>query len=128
MRNGANGPNRNVRWAFVGLAFAFATLVAAPRPAYAGTVEEDFRTGLSAFNAGDFQTALRLWRPWAEKADPRSEQGIGFMFHRGLAVPVDDVQAAYWFRRAAEHGQGEEFERHQRLYRTISAPMPGGTN
>lgn len=73
----------------------------------AGNAEDDFKLGLSAFNAGDFLTALQLWQPWADKADPRSEQGIGFMYHRGLAVEVDDVKAAYWFRRAAEHGQAE---------------------
>jgi TPR repeat protein len=73
----------------------------------AGTPEEDFRTGLSAFNGGDFATALRLWRPLAEGNDARSQAGVGFMYHRGLGVKTDDVQAAFWLRKAAEQGQAE---------------------
>jgi TPR repeat protein len=72
-----------------------------------GTTDEDFRQGLTAFNTGDYPTALRLWRPLAERDDPRSEAGLGFMYHRGLGVAVDDGEAAIWLRRAAEHGQAE---------------------
>jgi uncharacterized protein len=75
--------------------------------AHAGTSDEDFRRGLSAFNTGDYAAALRLWRPLAEREDPRSEAGIGFMYYRGLGVEVDDREAAVWLRRAAEHGQAE---------------------
>jgi TPR repeat protein len=77
------------------------------RMAHAGTSDDDFRQGLSAFNTGDYVTALRLWRPLAEREEPRSEAGIGFMYHRGLGVGVDDREAAVWLRRAAEHGQAE---------------------
>jgi TPR repeat protein len=75
--------------------------------AHAGTADDDFRQGLTAFNTGDYPTALRLWRPLAERDDPRSEAGLGFMYHRGLGVAVDDGEAAIWLRRAAEHGQAE---------------------
>jgi TPR repeat protein len=73
----------------------------------AGSPEEDFRAGLSAFNGGDFAAALRLWRPLAERNDARSQAGIGFMYHRGLGVKTDDAQAAFWLRKAAEQGQAE---------------------
>ena len=73
----------------------------------AGSPEEDFRAGLSAFNGGDFATAMRLWRPLADHNDARSQAGIGFMYHRGLGVKTDDVQAAFWLRKAAEQGQAE---------------------
>jgi len=75
--------------------------------ASAGTAEEDFRAGLSAFNVGDYAAALNLWRPLAEQDDPRSEAGLGFMYHRGLGLAIDDREAALWLRRAAEHGQPE---------------------
>ena len=44
---------------------------------------------------------------WPSADDPRSEASIGFMYHRGLGVPADDVAAAIWLRRAAEQGQAE---------------------
>ena len=73
----------------------------------AGTQEEDFRRGLSAFNGGDYAGAMRLWRPLAESDEARSQAGVGFMYHRGLGVKTDDAQAAFWLRKAAEQGQAE---------------------
>jgi TPR repeat protein len=88
------------------LLVALALAMAAPG-VRAGSPEQDFRDGLSAFNRGDYAAALGLWRPLAEGDDPRSEAGIGFMYHRGLGVAVDDTQAAFWLRKAAEQGQAE---------------------
>src|SRR6266550_4220467 len=73
----------------------------------AGTDEDDFRRGLSAFNGGDYATALKVWRPLAERDEPRSQAGIGFMYHRGMGVSADDREAAVWLLRAAERGQAE---------------------
>ena len=73
----------------------------------AATDDEDFRRGLSAFDTGDYATALESWRPLAERGEPRSQAGIGFMYHRGLGVTADDREAAVWLERAAEHGQAE---------------------
>ena len=92
-----------LRRLMVGLALC---MIAASAAA-AGTPEEDFRSGLSAFNGGDFAAALRLWRPLAERNEARSQAGIGFMYHRGLGVQTDDAQAAFWLRKAAEQGQAE---------------------
>lgn len=86
------------------LAIVFA---AAASAAVAGSPEEDFRSGLSAFNGGDYAAAMRLWRPLADANDARSQAGIGFMYHRGLGVKTDDVEAAVWLRKAAEQGQAE---------------------
>ena len=89
------------------LAIAVAWSLLAISAIIAGTPEEDFRTGLSAFNSGDYATAMRLWRPLADGNDARSQAGIGFMYHRGLGVETDDAQAAFWLRKAAEQGQAE---------------------
>lgn len=75
--------------------------------ARAGTDEDDFRRGLSAFNTGDYATALKVWRQLAERGEPRSQAGIGFMYHRGMGVRADDREAAAWLLRAAERGQAE---------------------
>jgi TPR repeat protein len=85
----------------------FAWLAICPPFAVAGTPEEDFRAGLSAFNSGDFAAAMRLWRPLADMNEARSQAGIGFMYHRGLGVKTNDLQAAFWLRKAAEQGQAE---------------------
>jgi len=89
------------------LALAVAWSAVAVSAVIAGTPEEDFRSGLSAFNGGDFAAAMRLWRPLADGNDARSQAGIGFMYHRGLGVKTDDAEAAVWLRKAAEQGQAE---------------------
>jgi len=81
-------------------AFSFDTAMAAP-------ADQAFREGLSAYNSGNFERAMRIWIPLAQGEDPASQAGIGFMYHRGLGVATDNGKAAYWLRKAAEHGQPE---------------------
>ena len=69
--------------------------------------DDNFRRGFAAFNSGDYATALQVWRRLAERDEPRSQAGLGFMYHRGMGVRVDDREAAVWLLRAAERGQAE---------------------
>src|SRR5262249_14218070 len=78
-------------------------LLSAAPPATAG----DFRSGLSAYNSGDYVTAFRDWYPLAEHGDGPAEAALGFLFHKGLGVAQDDVEAASWFEKAARKGQAE---------------------
>ncbi len=66
-----------------------------------------FRQGLSAYNSGDYRKAMQIWLPLAQAEDAPSQAGIGFMYHRGLGVATDNRKAAFWLRKAAEHGQPE---------------------
>jgi len=78
-------------------------LLSTAQPAAAG----DFRSGLSAYNRGDYIGAFRDWYPLAEHGDARAQAGLGFLFHKGLGVAQDDVEAASWFEKAAGKGQAE---------------------
>ncbi|HUE65337.1 MAG TPA: tetratricopeptide repeat protein [Rhizomicrobium sp.] len=76
-------------------------------PAMAVPADQGFREGLSAYNSGEFDKAMKIWMPLAQGEDAASQAGIGFMYHRGLGVAIDNHKAAYWLRKAAEHGQPE---------------------
>src|SRR5579863_6915595 len=76
-------------------------------PSVAATADSQFRQGLSAYNSGDYEKAMRIWGPHAEHEDAPSQAGLGFMYHRGFGVAIDHGKAAYWLRKAAEHGQPE---------------------
>ena len=76
-------------------------------PSLAAPADAAFRLGLSAYNSGDFTKAMKIWLPLAEAEDAAAQAGIGFMYHRGMGVPLDNRKAAYWLRKAAEHGQPE---------------------
>jgi TPR repeat protein len=83
----------------------FACLVAPPL--HAAPADQEFRKGLSAYQGNRFDDAMRLWRPLAEREDAPAQAGIGFMYYRGLGVAVDYPKAAFWLRKAAQHGQPE---------------------
>jgi TPR repeat protein len=76
-------------------------------PSSAASDDSGFRAGLSAYNGGDYHKAISIWLPLAQHEEARSQAGLAFIYHHGFGVPVDDKQAVYWSRKAAEHGQPE---------------------
>ena len=60
--------------------------------------------GQSAYAAGRFIDALRIWRPLAEGGDPRAAYGLGLLYDLGQGVGQDAAAAFVWYRRAAEAG------------------------
>jgi hypothetical protein len=60
--------------------------------------------GHAAFNQGDYDTALREWRPLAEQGNPGAQLNLGFMYDNGYGVPQNYKEAIKWYRKAAEQG------------------------
>jgi TPR repeat protein len=69
----------------------------------AGTAQ-DHDTGVAAYNAGDYSSALREWRPLAEQGSRSAQANLGFMYDEGLGVPQNYDEAARWYRLASEQG------------------------
>ena len=69
----------------------------------------DFKKGLDAAKKGNFETALKEWRPLAEQGDSYAQYNLGLMYDYGEGVIEDDTQAVYWYRQAAEqsHAKGQ---------------------
>lgn len=68
------------------------------------TLSADFKAGVAAYKRGDFEAALRAWRPLAEQGNPNAQFNLGLMYNNGKGVPKDDVEAMKWYRMAAEQG------------------------
>ncbi|MDC0081586.1 hypothetical protein OAI34_04220 [Emcibacteraceae bacterium] len=68
------------------------------------TARADYQKGLDAYNAGDYATAMKEWRPLAEQGVARAQANLGFMYENGRGVPEDDVEAVKWYRLAADQG------------------------
>jgi TPR repeat protein len=64
----------------------------------------DFAKGLSAYEKGDYRTALEEWKPLAEEGDAPSEFNVGLLYYDGHGVPQDYPEAVRWFERASERG------------------------
>ena len=69
----------------------------------------DFKKGLDAAKKGNFETALKEWRPLAEQGDSYAQYNLGLMYDYGEGVIEDYTLAVYWFRKAAEqcHTKGQ---------------------
>ena len=74
-------------------------LGAAAVPAVAGPFED----GADAYRAGDYATALRLWRPLADAGNANAQFRLGYMYHDGQGVPQDYAAAAAWYRPAGSY-------------------------
>ncbi len=68
--------------------------------AAAGPLED----GTPAHGRRDYATALRLWRPLAEKGDAAAQWPLGMLYRFGLGVPRNYAEAVKWYRLAAEQG------------------------
>lgn len=60
--------------------------------------------GWTAYNSGDYASALTLWTPLAEQGDTKFQYILGSMYSDGQGVAKDDVEAVKWYLLAAEQG------------------------
>lgn len=87
--------------------------LAAALPAAAGPLED----GIAAYNAKDFDRAVALLMPLAEKdRNAQAEEKIGRLYHRGKGLPKDAVKAAEWYRKAADQGDAAAAARLGSMY------------
>ena len=63
-----------------------------------------YQEGMDAYERGDYDTALKEWRPLAERGNEAAQANLGFMYAKGQGVPQDDQEAVRWSRLAAEQG------------------------
>lgn len=64
--------------------------------------EEDNQRASEAMRAGNYAIAYCIWQPQAEAGDAHAQYNIGWLYHNGYGLAVDDQQALYWWQRAAE--------------------------
>ncbi len=82
-----------LRLSIVGLVF----MLAAPTRA-------DFQAGVEAYKRGDYDTALKEFRPLAEQGDAFVQFNLGVMYIKGQGVLQDYVLAHMWMNLAAAKG------------------------
>ena len=77
----------------VAIALAFSEM----NPVLAGPLKD----GVAAYDAGDYATALRLWRRLADQGDAAAQTMLGAMYNDGRGVPKDYVRPHMWSNLAA---------------------------
>jgi len=63
-----------------------------------------FAVGLAAYDRGDYQAAMKEWRPHAEQGGVAAQYYLGEMYQYGRGVPQQNSEAAKWYRLAAKQG------------------------
>ncbi len=84
--------------------FRAAACLALPLLLSAAPALADVKSGVDAWQAGDYQTAVAEWRPLAVAGDADAQFNLGQAYKLGRGVPADLVQAESWYRRAAKQG------------------------
>ncbi len=64
----------------------------------------DYTEGAIAYIAGNYETAVREFRPLADQGDTNAQFMLGLMYVEGRGVPQDYAEALKWYRLAAAQG------------------------
>lgn len=78
---------------------AVAALMGMTLPALA-----DVKTGVDAWQQGDYAKAIAEWRPLAQSGDPDAQFNLGQAYKLGRGVPADLPTAIDWYRKATQQG------------------------
>jgi TPR repeat protein len=62
---------------------------------------------IAAYGTGDYQAALRLFRPLADQGNMTAQYNLALMFSQGKGAAKDDAEAAKWYRLAADQGYAD---------------------
>jgi len=68
-----------------------------------------YQKGFGAYDRGDYETALKEFRPLAEQGLSQAQYNLGLMYAEGEGVAQDYQEAVRWYRLAAEqdHASGQ---------------------
>jgi len=64
----------------------------------------ELEDGFQAFSAGNYEQALRLWLPLAEKDNDKAQYNLGILYNKGLGVEKNEKTAFIWYKRASANG------------------------
>ena len=84
--------------ATIAIGLVLALLTALPATA------QDYKKGRAAAKRGDYATALKVFKPLAEKGNALAQHALGNLYTNGRGVPRNDAEAVKWWRKAAKAG------------------------
>ena len=68
---------------------------------------DGFDKGLAAYEAGDCKTALKEWKPLANKGNAAAQYYFGVMYMNGICLTQDEKDAIKFYTLAANNGYAE---------------------
>src|SRR5690606_10451302 len=98
----SNGEVMMTNSRIAGLLLAVAVSALTPSSATAG-----WDVANAAYERGDYHAAFREFMTLALAGDSVAQYNLGSLYYRGQGVPQNHVEAARWYRRAADQGLAE---------------------
>lgn len=83
-------------------AVLLAVVMTASAPALAQ--QTSVRAGVEAWQGGNYEEAVRQWRPLADRGDPDAQYNLAQAYKLGRGVPLNMTLAEQWYERAARQG------------------------
>lgn len=77
-----------------------------------------------AMQAGNYAEAYCIWRGLAERGDADAQYNLGWLYHNGYGLVIDDLEARRWWEKAAAQELPEALYALASLYRTGSKDIP----
>ena len=71
---------------------------------FASTHAADLEAGLEAYERGDYEAALREFRPLAQQGNVEAQFRLGVMYEYAKGPLWNPIEAVNWYRQAAEGG------------------------
>ncbi|MEP4192043.1 MAG: hypothetical protein ABJN51_13235, partial [Sneathiella sp.] len=96
------------------------TPVATAPLAGALSLSERLEMASLAYTLEEYQQALNVWAPLAQRGNAEAQYNLGVMFNKGQAVPVDRVQAYYWWEKAKTAGYQKAITSLAELEKTLT--------
>ena len=73
----------------------------------ANSFAADLNRAWDAYEAGDYETAIKEFRPFAEQGHAIAQFSMGTMYDNGYGVLQDYKEAIKWYRLSAEQGHAD---------------------
>lgn len=67
----------------------------------------DVRAGIDAWAVQNYDQAVQIWRPLADRGDADAQYNLAQAYFLGRGVPQNMVLAEQWYQRAARQGHAE---------------------
>ena len=61
----------------------------------------------AAMAEGNYAEAFCVWRPLAEAGDVHAQYSLGWMYHNGYGLSIDDERAQEWWGKAANQNDAD---------------------
>jgi len=72
---------------------------------------KNYNDGFVAAESGQYDDAISIWKPLAEKGHPIAQFNLALLYHSGQGVKLDENKAVHLYHQAAEKGyhKAQEF-------------------